>query len=390
MGKRAAKAASTPVLAAARASTLFGLPRGMVHADAVLGTGRVRGGRQDLSEPSREVRPLGVGDPPPPAESVTTTLTMLDGASGSLTFRNNLVVDEKDRVVFPRATDEDGRPFTFRDLQVWRVPLDSPRSVRGTVAYLSDTGVHNFGHWFLFIYPLVRRYREYLGQDPDFFYIGAPIQEWHYDSLAACGIEPRQLLTEPVAGDRMLAAIVDRPVPPPRSFLDFSTETLRRPRGSGPGRRVYISRKRQAIRGLVNEAACNEVLEQHGFEPYFTEALTLQEETELFASADAVVALHGAGLANLLFCHPSCVAVELFPHGFTSSWFSDVSAARGLRYACLHGEPTRTMGLPSKSRDALIDPSKLDAVLTAATEAAVGLRHAAAEAPLESPAVDAP
>ena len=376
-GKQALKTTATPILAVARAPGLFGLARGSIHADEALAyydrKGGVRALQLDLSEPPRALRTLQPSDPIPPTRPVTTVLTMLDGVQGTFAFCNNHVVDDRGWVVLERVTNEDGKSLPFRDLHVGRAPLETPRRVAGSVAYLSNSGVGNFGHWLVFTFPLVRYYREYLGDDPDFYYVGTPIHEWHYDSLAALGIEADRILTDAVVGDRMLFACADNHLPAPTQFLDFSTETLRLPYDSSvPKRRIYISRALRPLRRLLNEEACLEVLAQHDFQPYRTENLTLSEELELFANAEAVVAVCGAGLANLLFCHPRCVAIELFPHGFVTpwfdtSWFSEVSAVRDITYGTLYGEPTRNWGVRPRDYDTLVDLDKLDAILGAAT-----------------------
>jgi capsular polysaccharide biosynthesis protein len=187
-------------------------------------------------------------------------------------------------------------------------------------------------------------------------------------------------------GERMLAAFADNHLPARTPFLDFSTEALRLPHDSSvPNRRVYISRALRPLRRLLNEQACIEVMAEHGFQPYRTENLTLRDERELFANAEAVVGVCGAGLANLLFCHPQCVAVELFPHGFATSWFDrtwfpEVSAVRDITYASLYGEPTRNWGVRPRDFDLLIDLDKLDAMLGAATKAADEYRRSPARA----------
>jgi capsular polysaccharide biosynthesis protein len=379
VGRRALKHVATPVLAAGRASGLFGLAKGFVHADEALeslDSATVRAIELDLSEPRRSLNALGTGDPAPALSPVTARATLFDDTGGRLSFRQNVVVDSHERIVFPRATDEAGRPFTFRDVRPWRSPLEEPRRLSGSIAYLSDTGVHNFGHWLLFVFPLVEFYREYLGGDPEYYYVGRPIQSWHYESLADLGIAPERVLTDAVVGGRNLAVIADSVIPPPTRFVNFTTETLRLAGDSTNARhRIYISRRLRPTRSILNEDECLGVLERHGFRSYCTENLTLREERELFANAEAVVALHGAGVANLLFCHARCTVVELFAHGFTSTWFAEASAVLGLTYASLHGTPTKARGLQRKNHPVLIDTRELDTVLAAATRAAAIRQH---------------
>lgn len=366
--KRVLRIMATPVLAGLRRSRFFGLPRGMIHAEeaAARYAGESAGSwRRTLYEDPRPIARLDAGNAVPATAPVTSEVTILD--SPRLSFRNNLVVGDEDVVVFPWTRDNYGRCHTFRDLRVWRARLERVQRVQGSVGYLSDTEVHNFAHWMLFVFPLVDLYREYLGCDPDYYYLGSSVQPWHYDSLAAIGIGRDRIVTDAVVADRMLAAIVDWPIPTPSRFLDFTTNTLRLPRGDGPqGRRVYISRRHQSHRRLLNEDVCIEVLKRHGFESHCTETLTLLEERELFAGAEIVVGARGAGLANLLFCHPGTVVVELFPHGFWG-WFYEVAAARRLVYGCIESELVRQGGIHQTLQPLLIDPDKLDAVLVAAS-----------------------
>jgi hypothetical protein len=373
--KRAAKTAVAPVLAGARAVGPFGLARGVVHADAFLRSGapvgEVRGTETDLSEPARELRLLGAGDPPPAMTPVSTILTMLDASGGVLTFRDNHVADASRRIIFERAVDECGTPLAFKDLRLWRTPFESTRRVKGTVGYLSNAGVHNLGHWLLFLFPLVRYYRDYLGRDPDFYYLGKGASEFHYASLAEIGISPNRVLIDGVAGDRMLAAIVDNQIPPPTPFLDFSTTSLRlRPDRTKASRRIFVSRALRSTRTLLNELQCLKLLQDLGFESVRTEAMTFREARELFATAEIVVGVHGAGLANLLCCQPGTILVELFPHGFADSWFAEVCAAREITYSCLSGERVDVRGLRPMHFPVLIDLAKFEQVLDAAVNAA--------------------
>ena len=160
------------------------------------------------------------------------------------------------------------------------------------LATVSNAGVDNFGHWLVFTFPLVRYYREYLGEDPDYYYVGGPVHPWHYDSFAALGIDGRPRSHRSLS--REIACCSPAPttrVPPPTpvSRLQHRHAAEATPAMSS-GRRVYISRGHRPMRRVLNEAACEELLAQHGFDSYRTEELTLAQETELFADAEAVVA----------------------------------------------------------------------------------------------------
>ena len=382
--RRGVKAAASPILGVGRPVGAFGLPRGAIHADAVSRSDRLlRVTPVDLSESRRVLKTLGAGDTAPATSPVRASVTMLDGSQEALVFSNNHVVDHQRRIVYERAVDFHERPFAFDDLHVWRERLERPREVGGSVAYLSNTGIQNYGHWLLLVLPLVQHYREHLGGDPDYFYIGRPAQEWHYESLEALGIGRDRVLTDAVVGDRMLAAVADNATPFPTSFIDFTAGALGAPWVPPRERqRIFVSRAlRRERRPFMNEDECASVLTRHGFRFVHPETLSFDEETKLFASAEIVVGLHGAGLANLLFCPTPSVAVELFPYGFSNPWFAELCAVRGLTYGCLYGERTSGAGLQPTQLPVVIDPLKLDRVLVAAAQAAESALDAAVGSP---------
>ena len=57
------------------------------------------------------------------------------------------------------------------------------------------------------------------------------------------------------------------------------------------------------------------LLSKYGFETVFLEEMSVLEQVALFANAKFIVAPHGSGLSNLVFCSPETTIVELFsPH----------------------------------------------------------------------------
>lgn len=79
-------------------------------------------------------------------------------------------------------------------------------------------------------------------------------------------------------------------------------------------RRIFISRSASPNgRQILNEAeVVARVLEPRGFEVVRLEEFTLPEQAAIMASAKHVVAAHGGGLTNLVFCSPGTRVLEVF------------------------------------------------------------------------------
>jgi capsular polysaccharide biosynthesis protein len=97
-------------------------------------------------------------------------------------------------------------------------------------------------------------------------------------------------------------------------------------------RRIYVTRAGAARRRVTNEAALLELARGRGYEPVALETLSLAEAAALMSQAEAVLAPHGAGLANIVFCPPGCRVVEFFSlHISPEYWL--LAARMGLDYS---------------------------------------------------------
>jgi len=102
-------------------------------------------------------------------------------------------------------------------------------------------------------------------------------------------------------------------------------------------RRIFFSRGGTAIRRLDNEAALFAIAERRGFERFVATSDNHAEQVRVFSEAEAVVGVHGAGLANLLFAPAGARVLELFPANFTKSTYLWLSRRLGLDYGWLVG-----------------------------------------------------
>jgi hypothetical protein len=96
----------------------------------------------------------------------------------------------------------------------------------------------------------------------------------------------------------------------PGEYLDFVRSKLLPDRPPRRDKRIYISRQGTGTRRLLN---AQDVIDRFRLEAYQLETLDIQTQIELFYDAELVVAPHGAGLANLIFCPRGTSVLELYP-----------------------------------------------------------------------------
>ncbi|HUR82856.1 MAG TPA: glycosyltransferase family 61 protein [Thermoanaerobaculia bacterium] len=106
-----------------------------------------------------------------------------------------------------------------------------------------------------------------------------------------------------------------------------------------PARRLFISRRDASRRRLLNEDRCWSLLESHGFERVFMEDHSFAQQVAMMQEAAAVVALHGAGLANILFAPEGAHVVEIADEAFPNPQYYALSACMGHHYWLLQARP---------------------------------------------------
>ncbi|TWU27176.1 hypothetical protein Pla52o_10400 [Novipirellula galeiformis] len=135
--------------------------------------------------------------------------------------------------------------------------------------------------------------------------------------------------------------------------------------GLPPGRkdrRIYICREECANRRMSNETEFWNKIQPYGFERVFLEKLSFVEQMEVMASAQAVIGLHGAGFANLLFCAPGTRVAEIRDSGSPNPHFYAVASILGHDYWHFVGKPAEGKPL---FRDLHVDLDALQPFLNA-------------------------
>ncbi len=128
------------------------------------------------------------------------------------------------------------------------------------------------------------------------------------------------------------------------AHLPFPTETLdsagiRDGRQGSLPRRAFVSRRN--TRNLENEAEVEAFLAQRGYTKVYPEDLGVADQFRLFERAEHIVAIHGAGLAPLLYrsgMSRLTGVIELFPCGHMTDNFRVMAHQVGCAWTGVRGK----------------------------------------------------
>ena len=166
------------------------------------------------------------------------------------------------------------------------------------------------------------------------------------EALAARGGAERVLAVRReahwAAGTLLVPSLADVPGAPTRGTVEqlraFVEERGPGRAMAGRGERIYLTREKARRRRVVNESAVWAELAARGFVKVALEDLSWAEQIAACRAARVVVAPHGAGLANLVFCEAGTRVVELVNRVYFNPVFWRLAALRGLDYRAVVAE----------------------------------------------------
>lgn len=103
------------------------------------------------------------------------------------------------------------------------------------------------------------------------------------------------------------------------------------------GPRLYLSRRGAKLRNPLNDDDLEAALAGAGFDLFVAHDGNHPEQIARFQAARQVVAVHGAGLTNLVFCRPGTEVVEIFPADFVKSPYWRLAQVLDLPYRAIIG-----------------------------------------------------
>ncbi len=206
-----------------------------------------------------------------------------------------------------------------------------------SVAVLTASTQSLYFHWIFDVLPRIGMLSNFNGR-ADFIFIQNKYR-FQKETLKLLGINRNRIInTEDVAVLSAKKLLVPcHQIMKGREYPSWAIQYLRNQflsasaRNSLTNRRIYIARRSTPTRRLINEPEIVDKLKNYGFSAVELEKLSFREQIQLFRNAQAVVAPHGSGLANLVFCSPGITVIELFPAANVDLYYR-LSIALKLKY----------------------------------------------------------
>jgi len=125
--------------------------------------------------------------------------------------------------------------------------------------------------------------------------------------------------------------------------------------GPSTVRKLYVARLRRtrelgAYRGLLDEQALADRLSALGYTAVEPEFMSVEDQVRLFAGADRVVAIGGAGRFNAVFCQPGARLLDIESTALYLDAHSNIFAGCRLDYGLMIGTEDTADSSPAHRR----------------------------------------
>lgn len=218
--------------------------------------------------------------------------------------------------------------------------LPKAQKVNGRLLILTQEGHRFYYHWLAEVLPKLALVQD-MSYDWVYLSINCPFQ---MESLQLLGIDASKIIsvdenTHIEADEIIVPSYVSRSCYTPEWVACYLRERLLDPVLSkfnpiSDSSKIFISREKAFHRRVINEEEIFNLLKPLGYQKYFLEDLSFTEQMLLFSQAKHIVACHGAGLTNIVFCRPGTQIIELFQE-HDDDTYCYLSQTMKLHYNCL-------------------------------------------------------
>ena len=300
-------------------------------------------------EPNEQPEPLAIWELPggscwirPPLENpwgITHAVSVAD--------RNGSILAQLSRR-YPQPWRSCGAPPAAAEPP----PPGKAQWLDATVLAVADLSAEIYYHWLLEALPRIGLALERLSHDPD----AQSLLLWHNGGTShfvaeglqqLLGLAPERLIDarkQPhIQARRLLVPAFPSPFGNPTAavqnwlrqrWLDPDLEPAAELAeiGEAKGKRLWLRRGEQTRRSVWGEAAALGQVQELDIYELDPGCLSVQQQAQLIASAQLVVAPHGASLANLVFASKGTTVLELHQAGYSPPYFHSIAATQGLSF----------------------------------------------------------
>jgi capsular polysaccharide biosynthesis protein len=274
-------------------------------------------------------------DPQARAEGASEAIALLPGGR---VVGDGIVLAGDGRTLAGDVSLDFGREPRAEHWLLGNSELREPRFLPGRTAVIATALGSSYAHWLLDELPRLVSLGVEAGKTPLIAHADADCRRTAF-ALAQC-LRPAIVPVRRahwVAEELVVPALpgwIGRSSPRHAEMIREFVRPLRSAQAVG-GERIYVSRAPARRRRVLNEPEVVRALGDRGFVCVELEHLTWAEQIELFRRAKAVVAPHGAGLANIVFCGEGARIVECFGRDYINACFWQLAMVCRLDYTAV-------------------------------------------------------
>jgi capsular polysaccharide biosynthesis protein len=110
------------------------------------------------------------------------------------------------------------------------------------------------------------------------------------------------------------------------------------PKVADPQKRIFLNRSPKTGRCLSNLEEVTPILEKYGFETIDAAGMSIDQQKELFANTRYLIAIHGAGITNMIFANTQKLSLlEILPGQMLNTHYYWMAGTFGCPYDAILG-----------------------------------------------------
>jgi hypothetical protein len=255
-----------------------------------------------------------------------------------------------------------GMEFCRRDPSFNYTGLSRPVFLPGKWTSVVGTWSQGFYHWWTDVLPRLEMLSIFPGDVG--ILVRGPLRSYQKESLEMLGLLD-QIRETPENHLIVEEYYFSSPVgmtgcTNPRSVRWLREKFLRHASSRSTPSRFFVSRESKT-RGIANQKEIGAYLQSSGWSVVDLEKLTVAEQIAHFKNADTVIAEHGAGLTNILWCNPGCRILELCADNFLNGCYEGIALVNKIKhnFRVFSADASSCFAVPIEEIDAYISANSL-------------------------------